>query len=243
MSGFEAPKMVVDDDATYAPKPIEDTLEAPQYPAFEKYGAAMRQAAQELVEVCASIRVKNTEIDSASSDEERGVLLAEKEALDKKRNTLRLRATRGVEERRGVGVLDYRGAPVGELARAQWESEQMKAYTEAAMDDPKTVMLLAQAGELGTGYQSKEGIGQVSERLRGNLEYMTKLLGVLPDSDSAQSFWTHCIGAAKGSKDLYKIAVQKNPANYQYGLHEWKTDPEIQKIASEAGLDPILVEK
>jgi hypothetical protein len=161
----------------------------------------------------------------------------ENKALNERRNQLRGDALSGVEFRRqktGETYSEY----------SAYQHKAMDTYRETAMADPVTVMNLVESGELGSGYREGEGIGQMSEKFRRDTEFMTKVLELLPaESGAAENFWVHTRGEARKNKELYIAAVQKNHLNYQWGPKEWKTDPKIQKIALESGLDPMYLQR
>jgi len=205
-------------------RPIEERIGAPKTAMFEKYGQVMRKSALELMSVVKAMNAKEQELKTVEfKSPQWQKLWNEREALNNQRNKLRNEAMWSGVSQRG-------------------EEIDPDKYKKTAMSDPQTVLSLAESGSLGNGYSQGEGIGQVSEELRGNAEYMAKLLNLLPVS-AAESFWAQTQGEARQNKDLYLAAVQKNYLNYQFGNNEWKKDPEVQKVALASGLSPMYLQK
>ncbi len=218
-------------------KPIGNTFEAPKNETFEKYGEKMRGAAAELVNVKKQMQANEKIMYSKELDmAERLKAQDENKALNETRNKLREDALFGAEFRRqktGESYSEY----------SDYQRKTLDEYRDAAMQDPQTVLSMLESGELGNGYREGEGVGQISEELRENPEFMAKALELLPNGRAAENFWVHVKGEARNNSELYIAAVKKNHLNYQWGSKEWKTDPEIQKIALESGLDPMYLQQ
>lgn len=205
-------------------RPIEEQIGAPKTAMFEKYGQVMRKSALELVSVVKAMDAKKEELKTVEfKSPQWQKLWNESEALNNQRNKLRNEAMWSGVSQRG-------------------EEIDPDKYKKTAMSDPQTVLSLAESGSLGNGYSQGEGIGQVSGELRGNAEYMAKLLDLLP-ANAAENFWAQTQGEARQNKDLYLAAVAKNHLNYQFGNNEWKKDPEVQKAALASGLSPEYLQK
>lgn len=218
-------------------KPIEERLEAPKTEMSEKYGAKIRQAAKELVNVVKELAVSDAKVKSLEYQSSAwSQALREYNAINNKRNKLREEATwdSGIlrKQKSGESHTDYHN----------YQGKTLAEYKRTAMADPQAVLSIAEAGELGSGAGEGTGIGEVNRELRSNAEYMTRMLDVL-DRRGAESFWAHCSGEAKQNRELYIAAIQKNHLNYQFGSKEWKLDPEVQKIALASGLDSIYLQK
>lgn len=206
---------------------IVEKLGAPKSEIFKQYGNAMRRDASALVPVVEQMRENKKKLNETEwHSPEWQKLWNENEALNDQRNALRDGAVYG----RGIMSRD---------ADSGKDDRLRNAYKEAAMDDPQTVLSLAQAGELGGGYRENEGIGKISRRLRREPEYMMKVLESLSPL-AAEGFYPNVL---QPSRELYVAAVRKNHLNYQFGPKEWARDPEIQKIAVESGLDPMYLMK
>jgi len=200
---------------------------------FEKYGQTMRQSADRLVEVVSKMKEKWDELVAAGGTSQRPDLYEEHQALNDERNKLN-------------SAIDYGNGVIKHAERKTNESwgdhENSKRklheeYRNTALSDPYTVMRLAEAGQL-SFKPSTSGETFASASLRGNVEFMSKLLDSLPDERwSGEHFWSQVTGEAAKDRDLYIRAIQKQPTSYQYGSKEWKNDPEIQKVALESGLD------
>ena len=215
---------------------VEKQQEEPKNEMFEKYGEKMRASARELVNVIREMTVKRGIMyNSSLSMEERLKAQGDERALNDKRNKLWGDALSGVDFRRQKGTEDY-------TEYRDYQHHAMDEYRRVALQDPETVLLLAESGELGDGYRPDEGIGMVDEKLRSNPEFMHKMLGVLPTA-GAESFWVHVRGEAMKDRSLYIAAIQKNHLNYQWGSDEMKKDPEVQKVALASGLDPVYLNK
>ncbi len=230
----EQPQEAIKGGIKFQEGPIEKSLEAPKTEVFEMYGEKIRQSAKELADVMKVIQVnEKTMYDQSLDMSERLKAQEADRILNGKRNALREKVLYGV----GVRKIHSSYEDYDKEMRASTE------YKATVMDDPQTTLLLAESGQLGNGYREKEGIGQLSGRLRSNLEHMTKLLDALPSRDSAESFFVHCSGEARQNRDLYIAAIKKNHLNYQWGKKDWAQDPEIQKIALESGLDSMYLQK
>ncbi len=231
----EAPQAEAVEGSTISnQEPIEERLEAPRTPMFEKYGNTMRQAAGELVKVMKAMDENQEAINSAQyGTPEAKQLWDEQQALNDERNRLLDNVTGGNR------VIEFENKSSVWSEQNKYESSEVRKYKAAAMSDPKTVMLLAEAGQLALDYRSRE----IGESLSSNAEFMAKLLKSLPNRNAAQYFWASCTGEARKSRELYIAAVQKNHLNYQFGPKEWTTDSKIQEIAIESGLSPMYLQK
>lgn len=221
-------------------KTIEEKIGAPKTEMFQKYGSRMREASSELVGVKEKMRANREKIDDRNLDmTERKRAQGENDTLNDQRNRLLRDADFGAE------VIRYRSKKSDESYEAyeRYKRKEMDEYERTAMQDPVIVMNLAKAGEFGTGYRENEGVGKIDRKLRGNPEFMMKVLEALPSSRAAESFSAHTYGLTPQHRELYIAAVKKNHLNYQFGPKEWTTDPEIQKIALASGLDERYLEK
>ncbi|MBP7822520.1 MAG: hypothetical protein KA034_01760 [Candidatus Moranbacteria bacterium] len=212
---------------------IVEKIGAPKTEMFEKYGEKMRASAAELAIVTREMRANEKKISDKNLDmsERRKAEAENNDVLNVKRNKL-------YDGLMGVDV-DLRRQKTGETydEYRNYKYKTMDEYRDTVMQDPQTVLSMAEAGQL-----RNESIGQINERLRGNPEFMAKVLEALPTKIAAEGFFVHVRGEAK-TRDLYVAAVKKNHLNYQWGPKEWATDPEIQKIALESGLDPVYLKK
>jgi hypothetical protein len=220
-------------------RPIEERLEASKTEMSEKYGETIRRAAKELAGVVKEMRSKDAELRTLEyQSPEWKKANGEYNVLNDRRNKLRDEATWNTEilrnQKSGESWSDY----------SNYQGRTLAEYQRTAHHDPQAVLSLAEAGELSEQGPPSEGlgIGRVSKKLRSNKEYMTRMLDVL-DRTGAQSFWAYTMGEARQDKDLYLTAVRKNHLNYQFGPKEWTTDPEVQKIALESGLDRMYLQK
>ena len=226
-------------EASISEGSTEEQFEAPKTEMFEKYGKRMRGAASELVSVMKEWEVNNGKAYDKTLDmAERLKAQETRESLNDRRNQLLRDATFGAE------VVQFRRQKTGETydEYSTYKYKTLDEYENTAMQDPQIVLNLAEAGQLGNGHHEKEGIGRVDKKLRENPEFMRKVLELLPNRDAAESFWVHVSGKAR-TRELYIASVKKNHLNYQWGSKEWKTDPEVQKIALESGLDPMYLQK
>jgi hypothetical protein len=212
---------------------------APKTEMFKKYGERMHQAADKLVLVVKEMRENEKKlIEAEHGSAEWKKLWDENNALNDRRNELRSDATWGGK------VIKFRGQKYGEESYVQYEkyrSKETDAYNKTAMDDPYVVLRLAEADQLDRGYGNNEGIGKINSSLRSNSEFMEKVLDSI-SRNGAESFWAHVEGKAN-NRELYIKAIKKNHLNYQWGAKEWKSDPEIQKVALESGLNPTYLYK
>ncbi len=210
-------------------RPIEERIGHPQTEMFKKYGEVMRQTVDKLFDAVKQRDSKHKEVlvaggPTGGGPTKRPDLWKEYLELDDKVRQLREDAL--------CGNKVFRDA-------TDYDTRQM--YMETVMSDPNMVLRFAESGQLGyydnDFWNKMEGIGKVSEGLRGNAEFAKKVLDVIPQ-DQAKFFWSHITGEARESKNLYIAAVAKNRANFQFGADEWKKDPEIQQLALAGGLAP-----
>jgi hypothetical protein len=211
---------------------------APKTEMFEKYGERMRNAASALVGAMKEWRAH----DDKTSDET--LDMAERLKAQEIRKSLNERIYQLSRDASfGAEVIAFRRQKRDE-SWSEYHSYREKTcaeYKSTAMQDPQIVLNLAEAGQLGNGYRENEGIGQIDGKLRENLEFMQKVLETL-SRKGAEAFFVHVQGKAR-TRELYIASVKKNHLNYQWGPKEWATDPEIQKIALESGLDPMYLKK
>lgn len=203
-----------DQGSAEAVKPIEERLEAPQTRVFEQYGETMRKDAEELLSTVKARDEKYDEVVALGGGQKNPELWAQYMALKEKGNILKEKVVFGTSP----------------------DEKNFNAYKETAMSDPIVVLRLAESGNFG----ANEGVEKISSILRGNTEYMERILDVLPAS-SAQFFWRGVEGEAGQDKDLYIAAIRKNSANYQFGSDELKKDPEVHAAALAAGLHPVFL--
>lgn len=218
-------------------------LEAPKTEMFQKYGEKMRLDSSRVAEIMREIR-KHDDMKNNQDLDYEDRLQAEKAsfALNEKRNQLLDGAFFGTTDTRAFRQeLGLRNQKIGEASTEYWDylSKVLDEYYDAAMQDPVTVMNLAEAGAINGDAHAKS----IGEKLRSNPEFMRKLLDVLPQNKTAESFWQYVAGDAQNDRGLYIAAIRKNHLNYQYGPKDWKTDPEVQKIALESGLDSMYLQK
>jgi hypothetical protein len=218
-----------------AQEDIIEKIGAPKTEMFEKYGERMRNSSSELVTIVKTMQKKWDEMVAAGGAQKNPKLWEEHRALNEKRNKLRGDAMSGV---------DFRRKKTNETYDEYWDYQRkaMQEYRNTAMQDPQTILNMAASGELGNGYRDNEGIGQIDGKLRRNPEFMKKVLETL-SRDGAESFYVHVRGGTPEHKALYIASIRKNHLNYQWGSKEWATDPEVQKIALESGLDPMYLQK
>lgn len=125
--------------------------------------------------------------------------------------------------------------------------EERRNFNNLVEDNSEIITALIEAGEI-IGDSQYGFKNKVSSRLCGDKKFIKKALDLLENSDSGNynkgAIWGGVRGEVLADKDLYLRAVKLNPLNYQFGLKEWKSDPEVQKVAvDEGGLDPTYLYK
>lgn len=219
-----------------------ERIGTPSNELFEKYGSKMRESADELVvtvQKMAENEKKLREVEFKSPEWQK--LWDENRALNERRNELSEDASWGNR------VISNNGQRASESYDQYTDrrSGELKKYREVAMDDPHVVLRMIEAGELG-GDANGDGLGKVSERLMSDPEFVheaIKLSKKYTENSYAGWFWRNVSGEAKANRQLFLEAIKVNHLNYQFGSQEMKSDPEIQKIALESGLDPIYLYK
>ncbi len=215
---------------------VEKQQEVPKNEMLEKYSGKMRAFAQELLRVTKEMSAKQEIMGNDSLPmEERLKAQSENEALKNSRRELKESSLRKPDFRRKKFDETYN-------EYSDYQYKEMDKYEQAEKGDPETVLLLAEAGDLGKDSSPNTGIGKVDSKLRRDPDFMRKMLGVM-SKNSAEAFWAHTEGDARKDKSLYIAAIQKNHLNYQWGSDEMKKDPEVQKVALASGLYPMYLKK
>lgn len=232
-----------------------EKIGSPKSEMFEKYGSRMREAADELVVVSKEMKTEDEKLKAISKeyaevkDETKRTELSnsydevkkKRDALNERFNALKRDASFGAE------VIPRSGQKAGETYTESFNRRdaELKKYKDASMNDPHVVLRLIEAGAIG-GDANGDGLNGVAERLMSDSEFVSEAIK-LTAKDSSGSyagwFWRNVSGEARANRELFAEAIKANHLNYQYGSAGWKSDPEIQKVALESGLDKAYLYK
>lgn len=147
----------------------------------------------------------------------------------------------------GKNIIDVPKKEPGELEYQYIKrvGKSKEEFGELTKDNREIMFALAEVGQIGN---SQDGLkNEVSDRLCGDKKFIADVLQAIKNSGKGGyakgMIWGSVRGEAGSDKDLYLEAVKLNPLNYQFGSNEWKSDPEIQKVALESGLDSMYLYK